>query len=286
MKFSSALQLALAVFCLASCGLGSQSSNSSSSAQNAYCSRRFNDSDASCLSELLAGDSRLRQTVASQERRLQEAESSLSEASRLIDRLHERLNRVGNVDTEDERMVTFIMQENSFDYGATGHSGGVRHWETVLFRLESIAEYINRRLILLPPALMLDPKHLTGNVFHGWDLIYNRSFDDPRFRTWEDVMQRRGDVSKSFYDVRQPDLLSTLKASTANLVVLQQHSIPGSAFWDAAPLADVHRSMNGRGKPFWQGPHTGASGPPPPSRYIKEIGTKIVQVSYCRHHPA
>lgn len=140
----------------------------------------------------------------------------------------------------DERLLSFVMQENCFDYGATGHSGGLRHWESQLFRLETVAEFLQRRLVLLPPALILDPKHLFGDVTHGWSLLYNRSFDDPRFRTWEDIMTTRGQMTREVINVRSTTAMSQLDESKAELVVLRQCAVPGSAAWDQAPLVQVN----------------------------------------------
>ena len=64
--------------------------------------------------------------------------------------------------------------------------------------------------MLLPPALVLDPKHLWGDgvTQHGWDLIYDRNFDDPRFRSWQDLMQQRGDLTQAVFNARDPNVVN------------------------------------------------------------------------------
>ena len=138
-----------------------------------------------------------------------------------------------------KRLLTFLMQQNSFDYGATGHSGGLRHWEGTLLHLEALAEWSGRRLVLLPPKYILDPKHMWGDIDHGWDFIYNRSYDDPRFRTWEDFIQTRGDQTTTILDVRDPQALEKLQSSDANILILRQCAVATSSFWDPVPLKSV-----------------------------------------------
>jgi hypothetical protein len=141
------------------------------------------------------------------------------------------------VTSSTERLFTLVLQHKEYDYGFTGHSGGLRHFEAqMLCGLTDLATLLNRRLVLAPPRFMLEPNHLSGDVSHGWDMLYDGEFDDPRFATWEALMNPGGGVSREVVNIDAKDPLHLMVTSTANLLVLLQTEQPGRADWDGATV--------------------------------------------------
>ena len=124
---------------------------------------------------------------------------------------------------------------------------------------------VDRRLVLVPPATLLEPMHLFGNVEHGWDLMYDGTLDDVRFQTWEAIMSPGNGVSRDIVSIDTPNVVERLRNSSAKLLVLKQWEIAGRPIYDGQSLLDMVEPLQVKG----------VACPPYLSKYIIALGRRV-----------
>lgn len=174
-------------------------------------------------------------------------------------------------------LLSYVTQAEWFDYGETGMSGGLRHFEEqLLCPLESIAAALGRRLVLLPPAQLLDASHLSGDESHGWNIVYDRPYDDPVTSSWEVLVRPEHGLWKEVVSVDAENVADLLRNSQADLLILQQWATPSRPWYSGQAIDFVKRAVLGTlGNWLVDAVRTAQQCPPPPSRYLTDMGDRV-----------
>jgi len=171
---------------------------------------------------------------------------------------------LSSLESSRKPMLSFVTPMQHRIGRAVGCDSDLHDFEQqALCRLETIANSIGRRLILLPPSQML---HKYKNASHGWSFLYDQPFDDSAVSSLDSLFRAEPNMSKDEISVDADNVVDRLKHSSADLLILQQWGAHNRPCFDGDVLQKIAHALS---------EETTARCPPAPSRFIVGMGDKV-----------